>query len=110
MVKFTDATFATPLHTGDGFTMGDAMLLASQMFVAMYVHELLYRAELSWVALLHHIGTVVMAEAAIAMTLMPSDRRVAGPEFMLCMVWGKFLLSSLTNLPDRLLSILTLLA
>ncbi|KAF2656052.1 hypothetical protein K491DRAFT_715745 [Lophiostoma macrostomum CBS 122681] len=87
-VKFSKATFATPLCRGGTFTLGDAMLFSSQMFIAMYLHELLYRAELSMVALAHHIGTVVIAQFAVALTLMESEREDAAPEFMLCMLWG----------------------
>lgn len=85
---FTSASFH---HRGYGWlplTLGDALVLGSHQFVAMYLHELCYRAKISPIAIAHHVCTVVIAEIAVALTLMEREWKVAGTEFMLCLVWG----------------------
>jgi hypothetical protein len=59
------------------------------MLIGMYVFELIYRLRLSPVAVLHHIGTVIIGQAAIAISLPSLRQQDAGIEFLLCTVWGK---------------------
>lgn len=54
----------------------------------MYIFELLYRAKLSYVAVMHHIGAIVIAQSAVAMSLNWEHERDATIEFILCFVWG----------------------
>jgi len=82
------------MHTkfaGSGVvTLGDMLVVVSQLFIAMYIFELFYRAKLSPVAVMHHIGACVIAQSAVAMSLNWEHERDATIEFVLCFVWGAF--------------------
>lgn len=82
------ATLNTPYAHGSIATMGDILVVAAQMLIAMYVFELIYRMKLSPIAVLHHIGTIVIGQAAIAISLNLDDEPDADIEFILCTVWG----------------------
>lgn len=64
------------------------LLVLNQVFVAMYLFELLYRAELSYVAVAHHVGSVVIAQTAVTISLQWRHQQDATIEFILCYVWG----------------------
>jgi hypothetical protein len=55
----------------------------------MYIFELLFRAKLSPVAVAHHIGAIVIAQSAVAISLNWQHERDATIEFILCFVWGE---------------------
>lgn len=59
----------------------------------MYIFELIFREKLSYVAVLHHIGSVTIAASAVAISLNWEHQRDATIEFILCYVWGKTMLS-----------------
>jgi hypothetical protein len=54
----------------------------------MDLFELSYRAKLSPIAVAHHIGAIVLAQSAVAMSLNWEHERDATIEFILCFVWG----------------------
>ncbi|THC96255.1 hypothetical protein EYZ11_004248 [Aspergillus tanneri] len=85
-----NSSFHTPYHLGSQVTMGDIFIVAAQMLVGMYVFELLYRIKLSPVAVLHHVGTIIIGQTAIAISLEPLREPDADIEFMLCTIWGVF--------------------
>jgi len=89
-VAFGNANFDTPLHAHSAVTMGDAMIVSSQIFVGMYMTELLFRSKLSPVAVGHHVGAIVITQAAIAISLNAVHERDATIEFILCFFWGAF--------------------
>ena len=66
------------------------LLVINQVFVAMYIFELIFRATLSPVAVAHHIGAVVIAATAVAISLNWQHREDATIEFLLCFVWGVY--------------------
>jgi hypothetical protein len=68
------------------------LLVVNQVFVAMYIFELIFRAKLSYVAVLHHIGSVIIASSAVAISLNWQHQHDATLEFMLCLLWGKLAL------------------
>ena len=43
----------------------------------------------SHISAMHHIGTIMVAQAAIAISLNLTRERDASIEFILCTVWGK---------------------
>lgn len=88
-VTFCEATFHTPFTHGSPVTMGDLMVVVAQVLIAMYIFELIYRAKLSPVAVLHHIGTILIGQSAIAISLRLAREPDADIEFILCTVWGK---------------------
>lgn len=56
--------------------------------IAMYVFELFYRPKISPVSVGHHIGTIMIGQSAIAISLNLIRERDATIEFILCTVWG----------------------
>lgn len=75
---------------GGQVTMGDVLVVCSQLFVTMYTFELFYRSKISLVSALHHMGAIIIAESAVAMSLDFEHHKVdSAIEFMLCFVWGK---------------------
>lgn len=82
------ATLQTPYTHGSIVTMGDILVVVAQMLIAMYVFELIYRMKLSLIAVLHHIGTIIIGQAAIAISLDLAREPDADIEFILCTVWG----------------------
>ncbi|KAJ5787069.1 hypothetical protein N7457_002059 [Penicillium paradoxum] len=90
-VTFCNGTsFQTPFAHGSIVTLGDILVIAAQMLIGMYIFELIYRTELSPVAVMHHIGTIFIGQAAIAISLRPLREPDAYIEFVLCTVWGAF--------------------
>ncbi|KAE8137248.1 hypothetical protein BDV38DRAFT_293002 [Aspergillus pseudotamarii] len=82
--------FHTPYAHGSHVTMGDMLVVVAQMLIGMYAFELIYRTKLSPIAVLHHIGTIVIGQSAIAISLDLAREPDADIEFVLCTVWGAF--------------------
>lgn len=87
-VVLLKSTFHSPYVHGSIVTMGDILLVVAQMLIAMYIFELLYRVKLSPVAVLHHMGTILIGQSAIAISLRLDREPDADIEFALCTVWG----------------------
>jgi len=86
-VIFGKANFHTPTVRGSRVTMGDLLLVAAQMLTGMFHFELLYRVKISPVSVAHHIGSIIVAQAAITISIKGDAE--SSIEFMLCTVWGK---------------------
>lgn len=91
---FVDVTFGTAnFHSGFAgsqyVTMGDILIVAAQMLIAMYVFELFYRPKISPVSVGHHVGTIMIGQSAIAISLNLVREKDATIEFTLCLVWGE---------------------
>lgn len=71
-------------------TMGDILIVLVQLFVAMYVFELFFRKTLSPIAVMHHVGAIVIAQSAVVLSLDLNKELNATMEFVLCLVWGAF--------------------
>ncbi|KAE8155300.1 hypothetical protein BDV25DRAFT_135047 [Aspergillus avenaceus] len=84
------SSFHTPYTHGSSITLGDMLVVVAQMLIGMYAFELIYRAKLSPIAVLHHIGTILIGQSAIAISLDLAREPDADIEFMLCTVWGAF--------------------
>ncbi|KUJ12275.1 uncharacterized protein LY89DRAFT_204393 [Mollisia scopiformis] len=89
-VAFGTANFHTPFAGSHYVTMGDVLIIVAQMLIAMYVFELFYRPKISPVSVGHHIGTIMIGQSAIAISLNLVRERDATIEFILCTVWGAF--------------------
>jgi hypothetical protein len=81
--------FHKPYIHGGPATLGDALIVVAQMLIGMYIFELLYRVKLSPVAVSHHIGTIMIGQSAIAISLKLAREPDADIEFILCTVWGQ---------------------
>ena len=86
-VTFGSANFHTPYIQGSRVTMGDLLLIAAQMLSGMFIFELIYRVKISPVSVAHHIGSIMVAQAAITISLQGAPE--SSIEFLLCTVWGK---------------------
>jgi hypothetical protein len=86
-VAFGTAEFFTPYVPGSKVTMGDLLIIAAQMLTGMFIFELIYRVNISPVSVAHHIGSIIVAQAAIAINIHGDPE--SSIEFMLCTVWGK---------------------
>ncbi|KAB8250622.1 hypothetical protein BDV35DRAFT_67006 [Aspergillus flavus] len=84
------SSFHTPYAHGSRVTMGDMLVMVAQMLIGMYAFELIYRTKLSPIAVLHHIGTIIIGQSAIAISLDLAREPDADIEFVLCTVWGAF--------------------
>ncbi|KAF2669110.1 hypothetical protein BT63DRAFT_250476 [Microthyrium microscopicum] len=71
-------------------TMGDMLLVLTQLFVALYLFELMIRKSPSPIAVSHHVGAVVIAQAAVALSLQLDKEANATMEYVLCLVWAAF--------------------
>ncbi|KAJ5761067.1 hypothetical protein N7520_008223 [Penicillium odoratum] len=89
-VGFGNSTFHTLFSPGSVVTLGDVLVVAAQILIAMYISELIYRAKLSPVAVAHHVGTILIGQSAIAISLRLAREPDADIEFILCTVWGAF--------------------
>jgi hypothetical protein len=88
-VAFGTANFHSPFAGSKIVTQGDILIVVAQMLIAMYVFELFYRPKISPVSVGHHIGTIIIGQSAIAISLNLVRERDATIEFILCTVWGK---------------------
>ena len=62
------------------------------MLVGMYIFELIYRVKVSHISSMHHLGTILVAESTVAISLDLTREPDASIEFILITVWGKSLL------------------
>jgi hypothetical protein len=89
-ILFGNADFQTPMSKGSIVSMGDLLLILTQLFCSMYIFELLFRAKISPISVAHHIGAIVIAQTGTVLSLDLAHQRDATIEFMLCLVWGAF--------------------
>lgn len=57
-----NASLHSHFGRGSSVTMGDVLVIAAQIMIAMYIFELHYRVKLSPVAVMHHIGTIIIGQ------------------------------------------------
>lgn len=88
-VCFRKSDFHTPLSKGSIVTMGDMLVVCTHMLVGMYIFELTYRTKVSPIGVLHHVGTIIIGQTALVLTLGFQHQKDATIEFLLCTVWGE---------------------
>lgn len=86
-IAFGKANPHTPFAPGSKATLGDVMIVCSQLFTVMYIFELFYRVNVSPISAAHHVGAIIIAQTAVAISLNFSHERDAVIEFMMCFVW-----------------------
>jgi len=86
-IAFGKANPHTTWIAGGTATLGDTMIVCSQLFTVMYVFELFYRVNVSPISAAHHVGAIVIAQTAVAISLNFDHERDAVIEFMMCFVW-----------------------
>lgn len=91
------ADFRTPMfghrdgawRKDDAFTMGDALYMAIMIVSVMYGHELAYREGISYVAVAHHVGVLVMGQLTLYWSASPHFQPDSSLEVVLCLFWGR---------------------
>lgn len=86
-IAFGKSNPHTPYVNGSTATLGDVMIVCSNLFTVMYIFELFYRVNVSYISAAHHIGAIVIAQTAVAISLDFSHERVAVIEFIMCFLW-----------------------
>ena len=89
-VAFRYGYLNKPYAPGSIVTLGDILVVVTQMLLAMYIFELIYRVRISPISSMHHIGTILIGQSAIAISLSLDREPDADIEFILCTVWGAF--------------------
>lgn len=89
-VVFGTSNLYDSLGHGSKVTMGDLLLVLTQLFTCMYIFELLYREKLSPIAVAHHIGAIVIGQSATVLSLDLIHQQDATIEFLMVLVWGKW--------------------
>lgn len=85
-VAFGKAGFHTPFAAGSRVTMGDILIICAQILIGMFIFGLIYRTKISPVSVVHHMGSILVGQAAITISIrLDKDASV---EFVLCTVWG----------------------
>lgn len=84
-----DAKFSTPLRKGGNITVGDMLLVASEVYSAYYLFEMCFRTQFaSYLSIAHHAGLVIITQTALSLFADPKKSPEATLEFYMCMVWG----------------------
>lgn len=68
--------------------MGDALYLAIMIVSVMYAHELSYREGISYVAVAHHVGVLVMGQLTLYWSGKTNRQPDAALEAILALFWG----------------------
>ena len=89
-VAFRYGYLNKPYAPGSLVTLGDILVVCTQMLLSMYIFELIYRVRVSPISSMHHIGTILIGQSAIAISLSLDREPDADIEFILCTVWGAF--------------------
>lgn len=87
-VAFRYGSLSKKIAPGSKVTLGDILVVCTNLLCAMYIFELIYRVKISPISTMHHIGTILVAQAAIAISLDLVREKDATIEFILCTVWG----------------------
>jgi hypothetical protein len=101
--------FDTTFH-GSKVTFGDIELVSVTLAMSLYVHELLYRSNISFVSILHHIGAVAVGQCAISLTISWEHEPNASMYFCMALIWGRYaefatMFSSFCNIYTKIRSI-----
>lgn len=92
-----NADLSTPISHKWLVTVGDALLIATQMYNGYYVFELCFRTRFaSYINIAHHVGLLTITQTALVLSVDLEKQPDATMEFYLCLVWGKFALSQPT--------------
>lgn len=87
------ADFSTPYIAGLKSTNGDVVLVATAIFIAMYLHELLFvSSKVSWVSVVHHLGAVNVAAIMVTRNVRWEVEANTSAYTVLIMTYGTLLL------------------
>ncbi|KAF5667202.1 hypothetical protein FHETE_5905 [Fusarium heterosporum] len=85
------AKFSSPLSKGSSVTVGDLLLVISEIYCGYYIFEMCFRTKFaSPISIAHHTGLLIITQTALSLFANPEKHREATLEFYMCMVWGTF--------------------
>ncbi|KAH7245489.1 hypothetical protein BKA59DRAFT_172235 [Fusarium tricinctum] len=85
------AKFSTLLSKGSAVTIGDILLVLSEIYCGYYIFEMCFRTKFaSPISIAHHTGLLIITQTALSLFADPDKHREATLEFYMCMVWGTF--------------------
>jgi hypothetical protein len=88
-IIFGQASFHSSYASGSDATMGDILVVMVQTLFGLYLFELLFRASMPTIAILHHLAAIILGQVIIALSLGGTPRRDVVLTFIIMMVWGK---------------------
>jgi hypothetical protein len=83
------ADFATTFSS-EGPTFGTMLMVSMIVLCSVYIHETIYREEMSIITLVHHIGTVAIGAYAILLSLEWKTEIYTQAYFAFCCLFGFF--------------------
>lgn len=83
------ANFASTF-TKDGPTFGTMLMAAMILMCSIYIHEIIYREHMSFITLVHHVGTVCIGAYAILLSLEWETKDYTQAYFAICLCFGFF--------------------
>ncbi|KAM0229832.1 hypothetical protein ACHAPO_009726 [Fusarium lateritium] len=85
------AVLTEPLVKGGKITVGDHLLVVTQVYCAYYLFEMCFRTKFaSYISIAHHTGLLVISQMALSLFANTKKNHEATLEFYMCMVWGTF--------------------
>lgn len=86
------AEFSTPIVAGSKVAMGDVTIVATAIFISMYLHELLYlSSDVQWVSVVHHLGAVAVAAVMVTRNVRWEVEANTTAYTVLVMTYGAYL-------------------
>ncbi|KAJ4367972.1 hypothetical protein N0V86_009813 [Didymella sp. IMI 355093] len=86
------ADFSDPYIFGETTSNGDVIVVATAIFIAMYLHELLYlSSQVHRVSVFHHLGAVVVASVMVTKNVRWEVESSTSAYTVLIMTYGAFL-------------------
>lgn len=83
------ADFSDPYISGSKSTHGDVIIIATAIFIAMYLHELLYvSSSVSLVSVMHHVGAVIVASIMVTRNVRWAIESSSSAYTVLIMTYG----------------------
>jgi hypothetical protein len=94
------ADFSTSIVAGSGLTMGDIIAIATSIFIAVYLHELLFlSSDVPWISIIHHLGAVIVASVMVTINVRWKLEPNTTAYTVLIMTYGMFVSRQLLRSP-----------
>jgi hypothetical protein len=77
-------------YPGIETTYGDIEIVSMELAISIYIHEIIYRPNISLVSLAHHTGAIVIGSYSILHTLEWKTTPNATMYFTMALLWGLF--------------------
>jgi hypothetical protein len=89
MILAGKADFATSF-TSNGLTFGTMLMASMILLCSIYIHEIIYREHMSFITLVHHVGTVAIGAYSILFSMEWEKEGCTQAYFAVCCLFGFF--------------------